>query len=290
MLCHIAGVPGYLHNYVVEEFRREFPDKRVVDLEEEFAGLREHDDSAEWKAGVEAALSAFDGSTIIIGNTHSHIDLKVRPPVKCQLKVFLSVDEQLVPAKTVEHYIDSYREMIVAGEFPIQQLKHEWISSHREKLKRWYLRSGYLYRNLDDAIHATHLMEERSRKPDCVYVARRQKVPQERAAEELAGAIGYTQEWLALVSPFEGLRKGFEIGREEVVPFLKEMCDGAVERLDTGVHLYKVKMDGFVPDTESVYKWISTGLPSVIQRRYVPNILERLKENGVKVLKKGSTY
>jgi hypothetical protein len=280
MLCHLAGIPGYMHDTLVTELRSEFSDcYQIIDLEKEFDQLRKKSS----KMAVVDATKAAQYSTpvVAVGSVHCHFDLKVKIALKAAVRIYLKLDEKDVPARSIAHYLDNYREEIIEGEFPLENLGHDWIARQRHKLFQWYSRSGYLHKNLDDLISTIVLVgrcNPSQQPPTALWVAK-------KSGNLTNNVVAYTQEWLALVSAFDGLEKGFEIGADELEPFVKEKRPGMLTRLDDGVHLYKIQTGGMVPDRESVYKWLAKSEPRVINKRYVHNVLERLRDQQVRLVK-----
>nr|QBK89103.1 MAG: uncharacterized protein LCMiAC02_01960 [Mimivirus LCMiAC02] len=106
--------------------------------------------------------------------------------------------------------------------------------------------------------------------------------------------IGYTQKWLSLLSSIpninDKIKKGFLRNSENIaIPYVEEKYVGALDELKIPCYIYKTNKNIY-DEKIGWYKYKSNKSVNIIDKRYIFNIYDELKENSVKMIKYKTKY
>ena len=222
-----------------------------------------------------------DKYIILIGLITFYLDYRIKINLEEEIKekFFINLDMKKYIADIVTYNIDTYREDIISGKFPLNYLEHKFIREQRDELKAQYLYRNYKLKNYDAIINWLHhryenIINELS--INTVYYASFKRY--ENKIDSIGdNIIGYSDKWLALISllPRNTIKRGITYKNGKIIPVLKENIPNGFSELNKCCYLYELnpgkKIDNF--------RYIISDF-DINNRYYVSNIKTELNMNN----------
>jgi len=215
---------------------------------------------------------------LLIGLITFYLDhrIKINLTEPLKDKFFVNIDIKKYISDIITYNIDTYRNDIINGKFPLKYLDYNFIKIQREELKAHYMTKNYKIKNYDaiiNWIYHTHENILNNIPVNTVYYASYKRY--ENKIDMLVGdtIVGYNYKWLALASLLSPniIKRGVTYKNGENIPVLKELTQNGFLNLNKCCYLYELypekKIDNF--------RYIITDT-NFINRYYVSNIKTEL--------------
>jgi len=338
IICHIAGIDGKIKEDFIKYMTNSFTDVVIKDLDE-VANIIKNDDefynieqkilkardrskliqemNTYWKTTFENKINYFlsrnkNKKIIFIGLNTFHYNDKIRINIDTSNKMFLKMDIKGYTKDIIDYNINTYKNQIISGTFPIKLIDYNYIIEQRNKTEQVYLKMNYKLKTYNDIKNwiKMYLHENKKINPNiyigstCSYnemiktkKANETRIQRIQKLREFLGnnitdtIYAYKYDWIAILSSVSGINnminKGFKQiggkGGELMVPFIEEQYAGAFNNLNKECHLYQVDKSNFKKN--SWYKYYSNSDIPIVSKIHIPNILNYLNENGVSLIK-----
>jgi hypothetical protein len=222
-----------------------------------------------------------DKYIILIGLITFYLDYRIKINLEEEIKekFFINLDMKKYITDIVTYNIDTYREDIISGKFPLNYLEHKFIKEQRDELKAQYLYRNYKLKNYDAIINWLHhryenIINELS--INTVYYASFKRY--ENKIDSIGdNIIGYSDKWLALISllPRNTIKRGITYKNGKIIPVLKENIPNGFSELNKCCYLYELNPEKKIDN----FRYIISDF-DINNRYYVSNIKTELNMNN----------
>jgi len=276
IIAHVIGINSYLKSDFVTRMNELNID--VIDLDEITKKLLiEHKfnlDPEIWKVNLTNQLinSSNSKNTIVIGLTNFINDNRYKIKLQTEDYFFINIPINTCITQIITHNLDVHRQSIISGDFPLKFLNRSFIESQREQLEEIYVRTHKKINYVQfiewvkDYIKSNHIL----------YVTSLNRY--ETTLDSFPYA--YNEEWMALSSivPRTMITRGIQDG----TPIIKEKQIGGFAELNKPGYVYEIKNQntGKLNNNSDPHRTKITNL-DFIKRRYISNIFDELKRQGV---------
>lgn len=284
IIAHIIGINSYLKPDFVTKMNNINVD--VIDLDEITKRLLIKSNynltPEDWKEQIYNELTQINKETnkIIIGLTNFINDnrYKIKLPIENSNYFFVDIPLDSCTTQIITYNLDTHRQSIITGEFPLKFLNRNFIENQRLQLEDIYEKTHKKIK-YDIMINLIRKYIDNNK---VLYVTSLNRY--ETKLEDIPYA--YNEEWLSLssIAPKSMITRGIIDGK----PIIKELKIGGFAELNKPGYVYEVKreLNGGVNEevngiTNKDPHRIKIKNYDFVRRRYVSNILDELKRNGV---------
>jgi len=305
ILCHIVGINNKIKTTFLNEINNISNNINIIDIddiskkiifESEYNKLYEKYSIAQnkiqpltkltayWKTRmtyeIEKQLKDFTNTYIIfIGMITFYLDMRVKLNLSTEItnKFFINTDTKTHIKNLIEHNIETYREDIINGKFPLKYLDYIFLQSHREQIRDIYMMKDYKLKSYNEIIQfiKNRIVIQKSGLSHPIYFASFTRY-EDKIDFTSNKIIGYTDKWLSLISlfPRTKFKRGITLKDEQPRPYIKEMNLHDVKELNKCCYIYEMapskKVDEYRYLIEDNY---------FLKRYYVSNIKQELTMN-----------
>jgi hypothetical protein len=284
IIAHIIGINSYLKPDFVTKMNNINVD--VIDLDEITKRLLIKSNynlaPEDWKEQIYNELSQVNKKTnkIIIGliNFINDNRYKIKLPIENSNYFFIDIPIDTCTTQILIYNLDTHRQSIINGDFPLKFLNRTFIEDQRNQLEEIYekthkkIKYDIMINWINDYIN------DYIEKNKVLYVTSLNRY--ETKLEDIPYA--YNKEWLSLssIAPKTMITRGIIDGK----PIIKELKIGGFAELNKPGYVYEIKKElngGANEVTNKDPHRIKIKNYEFVRRRYVSNILDELKRNGV---------
>ena len=247
-----------------------------------------------WKSKLEYNIQKFinknkDKKIIFIGlNTH-YRNPRIYVKIDAIFKYFIKLNLISNAKNIIEYNLDHHRNEIIDGTFPLQYLEPDFLIKKREMLQNTYIKIGYKLKSIKNIIQSIDINIKNNNNfnhINKIYIGTNTKLDGKIYPFSQGQLIGYSNEWLALLSIIGKsnnlLKKGFLNNK----PFIKELKKGGLNTLNKNGYIYEVNKNNFAyHEKGKSFKFVSNKPSKIEKRIFVPNIYKKLKEDyNIKII------
>jgi hypothetical protein len=260
---------------------------------------------------------------IFLGLCTYHKNHKLKVNINTDNRYFLNINPKKNARNIVQYNIDKYKKYIINGSFPLRYIDHTYLINQRNKIQRIYKNMNYKSKSINyinkwlssnrsinknkynikgGSINTKYSISKliNDDNNDYIYIGskinhnneyklvRNKYRKSNSRLHKLLGidntkCYGYTNKWMALLKSIKDSTKYFNKGYIKDKPFIEELDENNIERLKGHSYLYKLSRNDFTKISD--YKYVSTKNMNILDKEYVPNILNKLKEESVNIIK-----
>jgi len=307
ILGHVVGINNKIKKHFLDELTNISPKNIILDLddiskkiifEKEYTVLYEKFISSQnkihilsllsqlWKVKFTQSVNEFieknkDKYIILVGMNTFYLDLRIRVNFTEEIKnkFFINTNTDVYLKNLTEFNLDTYRDDIINGKFPLKYLDHAFLKSQRENIRDVYLLRDYKMKTYDDILEFIKQFGLRMSggNMDPVFFASSKRY--ENKIDMISSTIiGYSDRWLSLISlfPRNKFTRGFTFKGETKTPCIKELGPYNLQDLNMCCYVYEMYPCEKIDD----YRYLIDD-NKFIRRYYVSNIHNELKMDGV---------
>lgn len=161
----------------------------------------------------------------------------------------------------IEYNLDTYRESIINGCYPLEYLNFDNIKKKKEAILASYIKLNYLSKNIDEVINILKTLNKT--KNNGVWICLRDPYNIDSKIYPINNPIvGYSEKELALIESFDlkdnEVEKIITTEKDTPTVSLKEIKENALNKLKKKRFLYYVDKDTFLPYENNLNKYFST--------------------------------
>ncbi len=233
---------------------------------------------------LEKEIKKCKNKVILVGlNTHFKI-ARTYIKINCKLKFFVRVDLIDNAKIIIQNNLDTHRNEIIEGSFPLEYLEIDFLIKKRENLINIYKKIGYEVKSLTSIIRIINNNNNFNMiNINDLYFASRNKQSKKIQFKD-ERIIAYSIPWLAALSSIDttNLKKGFKKNNG----FVKQNKRGELNNLKKECYLYKIDKNSFYHhENGKGIKFASTENTKILENYYIKNIYDYLVDNGITLIK-----
>lgn len=222
-----------------------------------------------------------DKKNILIGQSNHYKYINRRINLNTPNKFFvISSDDDI--KKTIEYNLDTYREDIITGKFPMEYLDFNFIRKKKEAISQSYTKGGYLEKDYKQIKTILNLLESKIIDIPGLWIAMKESynVGSKIHPKKNDKLLAYIDPSMAVLGSFtfekDELSKKFT-GKEIKI---KELKPQALDKMKTKRFLYLVGKETFIPHEKGANKkFFSQSAVTILQKEKIPNTYDYLIEN-----------
>jgi hypothetical protein len=286
IIAHIIGINSYLKSDFVNKINEinEINEINkinidVIDLDEITKKLLIKSDYTlkpeDWKEQIYNEINnqvkSVNKNIIIMGLTNFINDNRYKIKLDTDNYFFIDIPLDSCITQIITFNLDTHRQSIISGEFPLKFLNRTFIEDQRKQLEEIYEKT---HKKIKYDI-MINWIKNYIKSNKVLYVTSLHRY--ETKLEDIPYA--YNDEWLSLssIAPKSMITRGMVDGR----PIIKELIIGGFAELNKPGYIYEVKKElNGGGNNKDPYRIKLKNL-EFIRRRYVSNIFDELKRNGV---------
>lgn len=221
---------------------------------------------------------------ILIGlNTHFK-NSRIFVKIDCKLKFFIKLNLVQNAKNVIENNLDSHRDEIIDGTFPLEYLEIDFLVKKRENLINTYQKNGFELKSITSILKIINNNNnfDISTISD-LYIASIDKISKKIDTKNNR-ISAFTIPWVAAVSSVNSsnIKKGFKNNDG----FVKQINQKGFNDLKKECYLYKVsKNDFYHHENGKGVKFVSCSPSKILDTYYINDIYNYLVDNGIKLIK-----
>jgi hypothetical protein len=296
-IIHIVGINTFIKQLMIDKFKE--MNFEIYDLDEITKDImfnyKRDDIGVYWKKRLTEAINNFinnnqNKNLIILGLSSFVVDHRYKVNIPTNNKFFYSIPHDVCSSQLITYNIDTYRNDIIDGKFPIKYLDHDKLMLQRKNLQEEYTDMEYklktpvmlanFFNNLLNINDNNKI--SRNNNNNTVYLAFikrfEDKIPQSYIGSKPV-IIAYKDKWMAIASilPKSSIKRGMlENKSNKKEPYLKELHINAFAELRKPCYIYE--LNGFKKIDQYRFEISNT---KFINREYVSNMYDELVRDGV---------
>ncbi len=299
-IIHIVGINTFIKQSMIDKFKE--MNFEIYDLDEITKDImfnyKRDDIGSYWKKRLNEAIQNFinnnlNKNLIILGLSSFVLDHRHKVTIPTDNKFFYSIPYDVCASQLITYNIDTYRNDIIDGKFPIKYLDHDKLMLQRKDLQEEYTDMEYKLKtpdmladffnkllNIKDSNKISRNINQSTN--NTVYLAFIKRFENEIPKSYIGSKpiiIAYKDKWMAIASilPKSTVKRGIlENKSNKKEPYLKELHVNAFTELKKPCYIYELKsfkkLDPYrfeINDTK------------FINREYVSNMYDELVRDGV---------
>jgi hypothetical protein len=302
-IIHIVGINTFIKQSMIDKFKE--MNFEIYDLDEITKDImfnyKRYDIGSYWKKRLNEAIQNFisnhpNKNIIILGLSSFVLDHRYKVNIPTNNKFFYSIPYDVCASQLITYNIDTYKNDIIEGSFPIKYLDHDKLMLQRKDLQEEYTDMEYrlktpdmlsdfinkLINNNDNKKISRSILEDKSQNTNIVYLAFIKRFEEEIPKSYIGSKsiiIAYKDKWMAIASilPKSTVKRGMLQNKStKQEPYLKELHVNAFAELKKPCYIYELK--GFKKLDLYRFEIADT---KIINREYVSNMYDELIRNGV---------
>jgi hypothetical protein len=302
ILCHIVGINNKLKESFIKELESISTNILIIDIdniskkvifEKEYTNIyNKYNQSTNkilllsqlsqiWKNRLsieidKILLNNIKSQIILIGMTTFYMDLRIKLNLseKIKNKFFINSNTDLHIKNLIENNLETYKNDIINGKFPLKYLDYNFLKSQREEIRDIYMMRDYKLKSYDDILQ---FIKNSIRLNDnginnTVYFASFKRY--EDKIDSIANTIvGYSDKWLSLISlfPKTKFKRGITFKDNKLRPYIQETGPLNINELNKCAYIYEL-----VPSEKVDNHRFLIEDNKFIKRYYVSNIKSEL--------------
>jgi hypothetical protein len=295
-IVHIVGINTFIKDDMINKFKE--LGFEIIDLDDLSKDIlfsyTKNDIGSFWKIRLNNTLQNFllknkDKNIMILGLSYFVMDHRFKIKIDTENKFFYNIPYDLCASQLINYNLDSYRNDIIEGKFPIKYLNHDFLMMQRKELQEEYTDLGYKLKTPE--MLATWLENNIQKNsidtPNKVYIAtlkRFEGVIPESYLGSKPVIIAYKDKWMAISSilPKTTIKKGLlqdkstKNNKKIQQPYLKEMHVNGFAELKKPCYIYELegrnKLDEYRHEIKNT---------NICNRYYISNMYDELIRNNV---------
>ncbi len=302
IIIHIVGINTFIKQSMIDKFKE--MNFEIYDLDEITKDImfnyKRYDIGAYWKKRLNESIQNFISNNqskniIILGLSSFVLDHRYKVTIPTDNKFFYSMPYDICASQLITYNLDTYRNDIIEGKFPIKYLDHDKLMMQRKDLQEEYTDMDYRLKTPDMLSDFINKLLNNNSKNDgkmsrslvnnsqnTVYLAFIKRFEDEIPSTYIGSKpliIGYKDKWMAIAStlPKSAVKRGMlqnKSNKQE--PYLKELYLNSFADLKKPCYIYELK--AFKKLDEFRFEIADT---KIINREYVSNMYDELVRNGV---------
>jgi hypothetical protein len=222
-----------------------------------------------------------DRKNILIGQSNHYKYLNRKINLNTPNKFVIQSTENDIK-KLIQYNLETYKEDIVNGKFPLEYLDLNFLSKKRDALSQAYLKFGYLEKDYKQLKTILNLLETKIIDIPGLWIAMKEpyNVGSKIHPKKNDKLLAYIDSTMALLGAFNfeknELSKNFT-GKEIKI---KELKPQALDKLKSGRFLYLVGKESFIPHEKGANKkFFSQNPVTILQKERISNVYDYLIDN-----------
>ena len=222
-----------------------------------------------------------DKKNILIGqsNHYKYINRRINLNTPNKFYVLPSDDDI---KKTIEYNLDTYRDDIISGRFPMEYLDFNFIKKKKDSVGQSYIKGGYLEKDYKQIKTILTLLESKIIDIPGLWIAMKESynIGSKIHPKKNDKLLAYIDPTMALLGSFnfekDELSKNFT-GKEIKI---KELKPQALDKMKTKRILYLVGKETFIPHEKGANKKFFSQSPvTILQKEKISNTYDYLIDN-----------
>jgi hypothetical protein len=308
-IIHIVGINTFIKEDMINKFKENnFEIFDLDDLSKEILFSYNKDDiGVFWKSRLNKSLENFilknkDKNIIILGLSSFVLDHRYKIKINTEDKFFFNIPYDICASQLINYNLDSYRNDIIYGKFPLKYLNHSFLMSQRKDLQEEYINMGYKLKtpemlsvwlndnikDIKDNKDNNQDNNEDNNQDNKIYLATTKRfegvIPESYLGSKPI-IIGYKDKWMAIASimPRTAVQRGILQDKggknnKTLQPYLKELHINGFAELKKPCYIYELeggaKLDEYRHEIKNT---------KFCNRFYISNMYDELIRNNVKL-------
>lgn len=215
---------------------------------------------------------------ILLGLSNFFKNSRINIKIDTKLKFFVKVNLEKNAKNVIEKNLDSHKNEIIEGLFPLDYLNIDFLIKKRQDLLNIYSKLGYEEKIISNIIKIIKNNYDNFIDNDLYFgsINKYNKLIKDK------NITAFTAPWLALLSSVnnKNLKGGFKNGQS----FIRESKKDEINNLDIECYLYRVDKKNFYKSQDGKgMKFISNKGVKIEEKYYIENILDYLKDNEIRI-------
>lgn len=183
---------------------------------------------------------------ILIGQNNHYKSLSRKIPIDCTNKFIVKCNPEEEASLLIKYNLDTYRDEIIAGTFPLNYINHDFLLKKRIFLDTNYKKIGYIEKTLDQIKDIINLIDKN--KDTEIWVALKEPYNIGSLIHPKQNSIitGYSNKNTAILA-------SINFGENEERKTIKDITKKDFKKLKSKRYLYLVENVTYVPD-EKIHK------------------------------------
>lgn len=223
-----------------------------------------------------------DKKNILIGQSNHYKYINRRINLNTPNKFFIhSSDDDI--KKTIEYNLDSYREDIITGKFPMEYLDFNFIKKKKEAINTSYTKGGYLEKDYKQIKIILNLLESKIIDIPGLWISMKESynVGSKIHPSKNDKLLAYIDSTMAILGSYnfekDEITKNFT-GKEIKI---KELKPQALDKMKSKRFLYLVGKETFIPHEKGANKKFFSQSPvTILQKEKITNVYNYLIDNN----------
>jgi len=222
-----------------------------------------------------------DKKNILIGQSNHYKYLNRKINLNTPNKFIIQSTENDIK-KLIEYNLETYKEDIINGKFPLEYLDLNFLSKKKDTLSQTYLKFGYLEKDYKQLKTILNLLETKIIDIPGLWMAMKEpyNIGSKIHPKKNDKLLSYIDPTMALLGAFnfekDELSKNYN-GKEIKI---KELKPDALNKLNSGRFLYLVGKETFIPHEKGANKkFFSQNPVTILQKEKISNVYNYLIDN-----------
>lgn len=152
----------------------------------------------------------------------------------------------------IEQNLDSYRELIINGKYPLEYINYDFIYKKKENIYNIYIKTGYIEKTIDDIIQSLELLNN---KTDVLWICSKDSYNINSKIYPIKNSVlfAFTEPSIALIDSFNfnDSEIKFDLVNNELS--VNEIKPNTLTKMKKLRYLYVVDNNGFMPYDKNKY-------------------------------------
>lgn len=224
---------------------------------------------------------------ILIGLITFFLDQRIKIDIdhldnKLEHKFFVSINNDIYVKQLIEYNIDTYKNDIINGKFPLTYLDFDFLKEQRILIQNIYSNKNYKSKTYDVILNwIKHKINSLETKTQRVWVASFNRYENNLEFNK-KNMFGYDDKWLALISifPKKLIKRGLTFNKDgEKIPVITELIPNAFNEFNKPCYVYEFIADSSTDSKLDSYRYkINNNM--FVNKYYISNIKNELELNG----------
>ena len=217
---------------------------------------------------------------ILIGQNNHYKSLNKKINLNTTNKFFIKNSDDEIKS-LIKYNLDNYRDAIIDGKFPIENLDFEYLSKKRDNVMNAFTKVGYLEKDYEQLKTIMNLVESNKAELPGFWVALKDpyNIGSKIHPKKNDKILAYTDPSMALFGSFnfekDELKKDFN-GKEIKI---KELKPQTLDKLKSKRFLYLVDKNSFMPHEKGAnQKFFSQNPVTILQKEKISDVYSYLFE------------
>ena len=219
-------------------------------------------------------------TNILIGMNNHYKSLTRKIPIECTNKFIIKVDPEEDTKEIIRYNLETYKEDIISGNFPLEYINYEYLLKKRQTLETSYMKIGYIEKTVDQLKTILNMIEKSNNVEMWVAMKEPYNIGSLIHPINNDKIVGFNDMNMALLSSInfiDGEVKKEFTGKEIS---LKELKPKGLNKLKTKRFVYLVESGTFIPDeTGKGHKYFSQLPVKILAKDKIDSVHKHFIEN-----------